>query len=596
MDALAFARAKEREAVARVSQNVRKYIPHEPTDRQRLFLSLPHQEAFYGGAAGGGKSDALLMGALEFADAPKYSALILRRTFQDLAKPGALLDRSREWLASSGARWNDQKKQWRFSSGAVLAFGYLENEADIYQYQSAEYQHIAFDELTQFTDRQYTYLFSRLRRLVDSSVPLRMRSASNPGGIGADWVAARFIPEDWTPESLDATVKLLPLGSGGSPLLLAAVPEEYGYVVKDGRAFVPAKLEDNPHLDQETYERSLEELDEVTRAQLRRGDWRIRPQGNIYKAWTDGPDSHHVITWSQFEKVFGIRSIPSHWLGSNGQDWGFDPDPCATVWNFVAGENSPRVEGVSLAGSIFVPAILTCKGEIPDHVGEKIKGIEASHGWSSQIQYRVMSHEASSQRETYRVKNGLNFSKWKPDAHGGIAQMQHAMKLRYLDRPHPFKPQLMGRPDYYVIVPDDQIVNPKGDEGLALLRSEFRQYKYVEQVITTQRGANKIVPYDFFNHYMDAQRGIAARWFAQVRPMTEAERIDSQLAEGWRLENKPDVPEGDFAFDGWVMAREQAIAKIKKAEERRNPDLDDVWKGASPLQNMPESPWGNWER
>lgn len=568
------AEALELETLLDIEARTSPYSPHEPTERQRLFLTLPHLEAFYGGAAGGGKSDALLMGALQYADAPRYSALILRRTFQDLAKPGALLDRAREWLASSGARWNEQKKQWRFPSGAVLAFGYLENDADIFQYQSAEYQFIGFDELTQFTERQYTYLFSRLRRLADSTVPVRMRSASNPGGIGADWVAARFIPDDWQADEAGALRVL----------------------EKDGRAFVPARLEDNPYLDQDAYEGSLAELDEVTRAQLRRGDWRIRPQGNIYKAWTDGPNSHHVITWSQFATVFGERAIPSDWLGSCGQDWGFDPDPCATVWNFVAPENAPHVHGIPLAGSVFVPAILTCQGEIPDSVGEQIQQIERDNGWTSRIQYRVMSHEASSQRATYRLKLGLYFSKWKPDAHGGIAQVQNVLKLRHLDRPHPFKPWLNGRPRYYVIVPDDQIVNPKGDEGLALLRAEFRQYKYVDQVVTTQRGANKIVPYDFFNHYMDAQRGIAARWFAQMKALTLDERIERALPDGWKLENKPNAPDGSWEWDGWVMAREQAIAKIRKAEERKNPDLDDPWKGAPPLGNSADNPWGNWER
>jgi hypothetical protein len=559
----------------RARGNVRKYVPQDATERQKLFLSLPHQEAFYGGAAGGGKSSALLMGGLEHVEVPKYSALILRRTFQDLSKPGALLDRSREWLSQTGARYNDQKKQWRFPSGAVLAFGYLENDADIYQFQSAEYQYIGFDELTQFTERQYRYLFSRLRRLVDSNVPLRMRSASNPGGIGADWVAARFIPDDWQPE--DA--------------------EDLRVYEKEGRAFVPARLEDNPYLDQETYEQSLSELDDVTRAQLRRGDWRIRPQGNIYKAWTDGPDSHHVITWSQFESVFGVRAIPGDWLGANGQDWGFDPDPCATVWNFVAAENARDKDGLSLSGSIFVPAILTCKGEIPDHVGDKMKAIEAAHGWTSRIQYRVMSHEASSQRETYRVKNDLHFTKWKPDAHGGIAQMQHAIKIRHLDRPHPFKPWLNGRPDYYVIVPDDQVVNPKGDAGLSLLRAEFREYKYVEQVVTTQRGANKIVPYDFFNHFMDAQRGIAAKWFAQVRPLSENERIERQLHPGHRLENKPDVADGSWEWDSWRMARENEIGRIKAAQNATQGSKDDPWSASrAPLANVAGvDPWaGSW--
>jgi hypothetical protein len=235
------------------------YVPHTPTERQALFLSLPHTEAFYGGAAGGGKSESLLMAGLEHVETPNYAALILRRTFQDLAKPGALLDRAHAWLGGTAARWNEQRKQWRFPSGAVLAFGYLENDTDVHQYQSAEYQFIGFDELTQFTERQYTYLFSRLRRLENSDVPLRMRSASNPGGIGAEWVQARFVPDDWTPDQA----------------------AELRVVEKASRAFVPARLADNPHLDRASYAQSLANLDEVTRAQLLHGDWQIRRRGNI---------------------------------------------------------------------------------------------------------------------------------------------------------------------------------------------------------------------------------------------------------------------------------------------------------------------------
>lgn len=536
------------------------------TPRQELFLKLEHREAFYGGAAGGGKSSALLMAALEYVNVPGYSALLLRRTFQDLSKPGALMDRAREWLSSSGARWNEQKKQWRFPSGAVVAFGYLENEADIYQYQGAEYQFIGFDELTQFTERQYTYLFSRLRRLSGQNVPLRMRSASNPGGIGAEWVQQRFIPDNWLPE----------------------FGRDLAIIEKDGRAFVPAKLVDNPHLDQESYQESLSELDDVTRAQLLEGDWQVRMRGNIYPAWSDGPNGHHVITWSQFESVFSESRIPQHWFGACGQDWGFDPDPCATVWNFVAAANGP------LPGCVFVPKVLTCKSEIPDSVGDKIKFIEGQEGWGGRLQYRVMSHEASSQQATYRVKHDLHFSKWKPDVHGGIAQMQHMLRLVDLDKPHPFKPWLKGRPRYFVIVPDNQITNPKGDDGLALLRSEFAQYKYTEQRITDVKGAAKIVPFDFFNHYMDAQRGIAARWFAQVASLKDYEAIERQLPESLQYQNDP--KKSGWDQEGWEMARQIALGRVRKAEQRKNQSMDDPWGSKSPLDNMSDSPWGNWNK
>jgi hypothetical protein len=148
-----------------------RYCPHAPTEQQTVALIahrfLPDDEPseiFYGGAAGGGKSDWLLMGALEYVDVPDYAAIIFRRTFTDLALPGAIMARSRQWLAQTDASWNDQLKQWRFPSGATLQFAYMDHDGDELRYQSAEFQFVGFDELTQFPEEQYEYLFSRLRR------------------------------------------------------------------------------------------------------------------------------------------------------------------------------------------------------------------------------------------------------------------------------------------------------------------------------------------------------------------------------------------------------------------------------------------------
>lgn len=223
------------------------WIPHTPTVKQSQFLELTGREAFYGGSAGGGKSDALLMAALQYVDVPGYAALLFRRTYADLALPGALMDRAHDWLQGTAARWNGQEKTWTFPSGATLTFGYLEHENDKYRYQGAEAQLIAFDELTQFDESQYLYLFSRLRRLVGVDIPLRMRSASNPGGIGHDWVKARFVDAE-----------------------------------DEKRVYVPARLTDNPHIDQAGYIESLNELDPVTLAQLLNGDWDVQPTGNVF--------------------------------------------------------------------------------------------------------------------------------------------------------------------------------------------------------------------------------------------------------------------------------------------------------------------------
>ncbi len=235
------------------------YIPHRPTVKQLAFLLTTQQEVFYGGAAGGGKSDAMLMAALQFVHVPGYSAVIFRRTYPQLSEGDGLIPRSKEWLAGTGASWNKTESRWTFPSGATLTFRHLQHEDDVYNHQGAAYQFVGFEELTQFTEKQYRYLFSRARKPITgplSKVPIRVRATANPGGVGHEWVRDRFG--------------------------LTQVPPK----PPKGRIVILAKLEDNPHLDQEDYDRKLAELDPITYKQLRDGDWSIRHAGNVFrKSW-----------------------------------------------------------------------------------------------------------------------------------------------------------------------------------------------------------------------------------------------------------------------------------------------------------------------
>lgn len=243
-----------------LTPKITKFIPHTPTPKQTAFLLLDNKEAFYGGAAGGGKSDALLMAGLQYVDVPGYAGIIFRKSYADLTKPGALIDRSHEWLGKfpEDCRWVDKEKKWEFFSKAkgykevisILQFGYMENYNDRLNYQGGEYQFIGFDELTHFGLDNYLYLFSRLRRLKNTYIPLRVRGASNPPDDDQGmWVKKRFIDEG----------------------------------VKHNRIFIPAGLDDNPYLDRAEYEESLNVLDPVLRKRLRDGDWQITRKGNMFK-------------------------------------------------------------------------------------------------------------------------------------------------------------------------------------------------------------------------------------------------------------------------------------------------------------------------
>ena len=247
------------EVFNRVCPNVlgNPFIPHTPFAAQAVLLGAHLASnakgvfrALYGGAAGGGKSDALLMAAAQYAwKDPNFSGILFRRTHTDLSQPGALLDRAHSWWSSRGVRFDGTNKIFVFPSGAKVAMAYLDKPLDHLRYQSAEYQFTGWDELTQWASpAQFEYVgLSRVRRSVDSATPLRTLGASNPGGPGHVWVRDMFV-------------------SPNAPCM-----------------FIPSFLTDNPFIDQEAYMASLEWLNPVTRAQLLNGEWDVREPGDYFR-------------------------------------------------------------------------------------------------------------------------------------------------------------------------------------------------------------------------------------------------------------------------------------------------------------------------
>ena len=263
---------------------------------QTDFLAASETDVLYGGAAGGGKSYAMLVDPLRFAHRAAHRALILRRSMPELRE---LIDKSRELYpkAFPGAKFREVEKIWTFPSGAKLEFGFLERDADVYRYQGQAYSWIGFDEITHLnTEFSWNYLASRLRT-TDPEIQTYMRCTANPGGAGATWVKKRYVNPSEPNES---------------------------FVGKDGltRKFIPARLEDNPYLSKDgRYEQMLKALPEVQRRQLLEGNWDITEGA----AFTEFDVMVHVVT--PFE-------IPIGWERLKGIDYGYASES-SCIWGCV---------------------------------------------------------------------------------------------------------------------------------------------------------------------------------------------------------------------------------------------------------------------
>ncbi len=272
-----------------------------PNARQEEFLAAGEDEVLYGGAAGGGKTDALVIDALGLQqDAiliPEYRGLLLRRTYDELRE---VLDRMAAVYptVALGATYRSGDRYWQFQSGARIELGYLDADADVYRYQSRQFQWIGWEELAQWpTPKPYAYLQTRLR--VPKNVPLTCytRATCNPDGPGARWIANHW---GIKPE-------------GGPSLKVERVDMEREDGTKEQvvmrRRFVPARLADNPYLGSD-YRAKLMKLDDQTRAALLDGRWdEPRVDGAIYFTQVSQARNEGRVTSVPYDPTLRVDTV-----------------------------------------------------------------------------------------------------------------------------------------------------------------------------------------------------------------------------------------------------------------------------------------------
>lgn len=537
------------------------WVKGTPHPKQKLFLDAEHDpylgdqkiiEVLFGGSVGGGKTWTLLAAALKYVHVPGYSALLLRKSFPDLAQEGGLMSLSKEWLMNTSAKWNEQQKIWTFPSGATLRFGFLDTESDKFKYLGGEYQFIGWDELTQHHESVYKFLFSRVRKRADIPVPLRVVGATNPGNIGGKWVFERFIPNDFSPAN--ARERDIWYKEHES-----VVPGDPPHIT----AFVPSMLDDNPSLDREAYLQSLMQLDEITRQQYLSGDWQIQTRGDILYTYSE---AHTVISWSQFERIFGQRKIPTHWKTAVYLDAGTtEGHPNVTSWFATAANNSPTVDGVPLAGKVFLyrghTTTQTSAREMAAIISDFMR-----HEKSQCVTWQ-MSHEASSERIEFN-KQGLPFVPWKTGRTRGIEQLKNAFALTNTDKPNPFKPELRGCPQLFLVVDDRELVRAESDKGLARWREEILAYHWAQ--LKSGEPTTRLVPYALFNDAVDTMRAAAFDYWPYATEKSLNEKVLDKVEEIQPKNYLDSIEDPSYKAHIWsqrVILAEEARKKLQETDK-----------------------------
>ncbi len=284
-------------------------IAYVPTEKQAAFHCSTADEALYGGAAGGGKSKALVMDALARCLLhPGTHAYLFRRTYRELED--TLIAEARASIPRALGTYNASRHEISLAGGSVMHFRHCRSSADMYDYAGTEMHWLYIDELTSFELPVYEYLRTRLRAKKELGIVPVTRCATNPGGIGHAWVRARFVDVGRPMELKEHRVESRVLGHWST------------YVTQ----FIPALAAENPHIG-EGYVFELERKPEALRRALLLGDWNAF-EGQVFTEFKDDPAHYADGRWTHVIKPF---QVPGHWMRYQSFDHGYTA-PFSVGW------------------------------------------------------------------------------------------------------------------------------------------------------------------------------------------------------------------------------------------------------------------------
>ena len=289
---------------------------------QEEFLSASEEDVLYGGAAGGGKSFALLVDPLRYCHNPNHRGLLLRRTLDELTE---LIDKSRQIYTKAfpNANFRESKSTWVFPSGATMWFTYLDRDKDVTRFQGQAFNWIGIDEITQYPSSYvWDYLRSRLRTTDPELQPyMSMRCTGNPGGVGGWWIKKMYV------DTSDANIAFPATDIETGKTLLWPDGHAKARQPLFYRKFIPARLTDNPYLMQDgRYEAMLRSLPEVERKRLLEGDWDVAEGA----AFPEFSKERHVV--EPFE-------MPTNWPRIRAADYGY-ASPSCVLWGAIDWDNN----------------------------------------------------------------------------------------------------------------------------------------------------------------------------------------------------------------------------------------------------------------